>query len=208
MKQPPARTIRQHRNEKPKQLFTPAEIQALVKAAKPQLKAMILLGINCGFGNSDCGTLPIEALDLANGWHNYWRPKTHFQRRCPLWPETVKALSPVVAGRDSGLVFITKYGNPWWTDDKRDPIAYEFRKLANAVGVYRKGVTKFYSLRHTFKTVADTTKINSHVVHSIMGWADDANDMGAVYREQIYDQQLLEVTNHVRKWYRGKLSIA
>jgi hypothetical protein len=44
------------------------------------LKAMILLGINCGYGNADCGTLPLSALDLKNGWINYHRPKTGIVR--------------------------------------------------------------------------------------------------------------------------------
>ena len=36
--------------------LTPEQIHAAIAAAKnPQLKAMILLGINCGFGNTDCG---------------------------------------------------------------------------------------------------------------------------------------------------------
>ena len=38
--------------------------------------AMFLLGINCGFGNADCGTLPLSALDLDGCWINFPRPKT------------------------------------------------------------------------------------------------------------------------------------
>jgi hypothetical protein len=40
------------------------------------LKAMILLGINCGFGNSDCAALPQKPLDLDGGWVRFDRPKT------------------------------------------------------------------------------------------------------------------------------------
>ena len=39
-------------------MFEAAEIRSLLEAAPTQLRAMILLGINCGFGNNDCGTLP------------------------------------------------------------------------------------------------------------------------------------------------------
>ena len=161
LKSPKARTMRQQRSENGERLFTASEIQALVEAAKPQLKAMILLGINCGFGNADCGTLPIETLDLENGFHNYWRPKTQIQRRCSLWSETVDALQPIVGKLDSGLVFITKYGNPWWVEEKRDPISFEFRKLATALGIYRKDITTFYSLRRTFETIASTAESQS-----------------------------------------------
>jgi integrase len=55
-------------------------------------KAMILLGINCGFGNADCGKLPLSAIDFKAGWVNFPRPKTAVERRCPLWPETITAL--------------------------------------------------------------------------------------------------------------------
>jgi hypothetical protein len=41
----------------------------LVKAANPELKAMILLGINGGFGRKDCWT-PAAGV-VARGWHNY-----------------------------------------------------------------------------------------------------------------------------------------
>lgn len=75
LRSPNAKTIRKARNKQGERLFTAAEIRKLVKLARPQLRAMILLGVNCGFGNADCGTLPIEQLDLKRGWHTYWRPK-------------------------------------------------------------------------------------------------------------------------------------
>src|SRR5262249_52686696 len=59
---------------------------------KPTLRAMLLLGVNCGLGNHDCPLLPLSALDLDAGWINVPRPKTGIARRCPLWPETVVAL--------------------------------------------------------------------------------------------------------------------
>jgi hypothetical protein len=34
----------------------------MVGAAGVQLKAMLLLGINCAFGNSDCGNLLVSVL--------------------------------------------------------------------------------------------------------------------------------------------------
>ena len=51
---PSAKLIRKHRHEIGERLFTPKEIRALIEAAGPQLKAMIWLGITCGFGNRDC----------------------------------------------------------------------------------------------------------------------------------------------------------
>ena len=52
-------------------------------AVNPTLRAMILLGVNCGFNNKDCADLPLKALDLDGGWINFPRPKTGIPRRCP-----------------------------------------------------------------------------------------------------------------------------
>lgn len=85
-KRPSKRVLRKARNDKGPRMFEAAEVRAVLDKALPQLKAMILLGVNCGFGNADCGNLPLAALDLERGWVNYPRPKTGVQRRCPLWP--------------------------------------------------------------------------------------------------------------------------
>jgi hypothetical protein len=76
---------------------------------------MILLAINCGYGNADVGTLPLSAVNLAGGWVNYPRPKAAIDRRAKLWPETIAALKAAIAGRpvpkdraDARLVFVTK----------------------------------------------------------------------------------------------------
>lgn len=205
LRTPQARVMRQARNKVGERLFTAAELRSLVKAAKPQMRAMILLGINCGFGNTDCGTLPIAALDLKNGWHRFPRPKTGIERRAPLWPETLKALKTVVGKRTEGLVFITKYGNPWTTTGHREPIAYEFRKLMGKE--HGKGVTTFYTLRRTFETVATAGDIPQSVIDAIMGHVPHAQDMSAVYRQKTYDAMLRKCTEHVRQWYLGKVKI-
>src|SRR5262249_16333430 len=128
-----------------------------------QLKAMLLLGINCGFGNSDCGNLPLSALDLDGGWVNYARPKTGIDRRCPLWTETVAALRLALAkrptpkdGEAAARVFVTRYGYSWAKDVADSPITKETRKLLNALGI--NGNRNFYAVRHTFRTVADEAK--------------------------------------------------
>jgi hypothetical protein len=91
-KKPSRKLMRRHRAAKGKQMFEPAEIQELPVKAGPTMRAMILLGPNCGFGNADCGKLPIEAIDLEAGWVNFPRPKTGIPRRCWLWPETEAAI--------------------------------------------------------------------------------------------------------------------
>src|SRR5262249_35439489 len=146
------RLFRELNNLRGPRMFEAVQIRKMIKKAGPQMRAMIYLGINCAFGNNDCGTLPIEQLDIVNGWHNYWRPKTHNPRRCPLWPETIKALKAVIKDRTEGLVFTTRQGNSWAKHNGFNSLSSEFRKLLKRLKIYRKGVT-FYSLRRTFETI-------------------------------------------------------
>jgi len=205
LRMPSAKSLRAARNRTGERLFTPGEIQALIDNAKPQMKAMVLLGINCGFGNGDCATLPIERVDLS-GWHNHARPKTEIARRCPLWPSTAAALYAVVKDRTSGPVFITKYGNPWEGTGNSCPISYEFRKLATGLGIWRTGVTTFYTLRRTFETIGATTG-DQIAVSYIMGHTPASDDMSAVYRQRTFDSQLVRVVDHIHDWLHGRITL-
>jgi integrase len=202
-KRPSRKVLRKLRASKPKKLFEAAEVRKLLDAADDQLKAMILLAINSGLGNTDCGLLPKNALALKGGWLDYPRPKTGVERRCPLWPETVKAIRAVLADRPTpkdnahaGLVFVTKYGGSWAKDTRDNPISKEFAKLMKEQKLHRKG-RSFYSLRHTFATIAGESKDQVAVNH-IMGHADES--MAAQYRERISDDRLRAVADHVRSW--------
>jgi integrase len=73
-------------------------------------------------------------------------------------------------GGDAGLVFLTKYGQPWAKETTDNPITKEFRKLLDKLKLHRPGLG-FYALRHTFETVAGETRDQVAVNH-IMGHAD------------------------------------
>jgi hypothetical protein len=62
-KRPSKKTSRKHRAGQEKKLCTAQEIRQLLDAAGTSMKAMILLGINCAFGNADCGNLPLRDHD-------------------------------------------------------------------------------------------------------------------------------------------------
>ncbi len=201
-KKPNKRVVRQHKAKMGKKLFAADEVRRLIEEAPVPLKAMVLLGINCGFGNADCGTLPLTALDLESGWVEFPRPKTGIERRCPLWPETVTALRAAIAERPTPKAeaatgaFVTKYGNPWASEGSATAVSHEFGKLLRQFQIDRWGVG-FYSLRHTFRTVADATK-DPNAIRTIMGHTDDAID--ANYTHGIGDERLRAVTDCVRSW--------
>jgi len=97
------------RKKMARQTFTPDEVQKLLAVANVQMKAMILLGLNCGFGPTDCAELRWENLDLKAGRVHFPRPKTGVDRNFILWPQTIEALkADPVRGE---FVFYTKHGN-------------------------------------------------------------------------------------------------
>jgi len=205
-KRPKLATVRKARSRSNPRMFEAQEIRKVLDVAEGQLRAMTLLGINCAFGNADCGTLPKKAMDLGRGWIDYPRPKTGIPRRCPLWPETVDALRWALKKRpepkledDRHLVFLTKR-RVRWAKHSASPLSAEFRKILEALGLYRKGVS-FYALRHTFRTIADETR-DQPAIDLIMGHS--RNDMASVYRQRISDDRLRAVTDHVRQWLFGE----
>ena len=130
------------------------EIRQLLEAASIPMKAMILLGINCGFGQSDVANLEFRHIDLNTGMIAFPRPKTGIARRCPLWPETVAAVQAAMAARpeaksaaDKEIVFITRCFHRWvrvrigkaGTPSPIDSVTVGFRKLLVALKMKRSG---------------------------------------------------------------------
>lgn len=227
---PPAKKLRRKVRREKVRMFEAAELRNLIKDADFQLKAMILLGINAGMGNSDIAQLPIKSLDLEAGWMDFPRPKTGVPRRVALWAETVAALKVVITKRpkpkdeaDAGLAFITKYGHAWnkpgrfdgvipgSTDEPEDGGRKKAKTIAtnNALAKeFRKlargaGITRtFYDLRHTFRTIAGGAK-DLEATRAIMGHVNE--HVEDAYIERIEDVRLLAVAEHVRTWLYPKL---
>jgi integrase len=217
---PSKKTLRQQRAQNGKRTFEADEIRKILDAAGPQLKAMVLLGINCGFGNTDVATLPVSALDLDRSWVDFPRPKTGIPRRCPLWPETVAALNVAITRRTAPKnpehaerVFITNHGNAWVEvactpqEDGTlkvcadDAVSKAVRKLLRRLDI--NGKRNFYALRRGTETVGSNTSRDQIAVDAIMGHVDPGGAMAATYRERIDDNRLLAVTNHIHNWLFG-----
>lgn len=202
-KRPSRKVLRRVRNANGPRMFEADELRQILGEVGPTIKAMVLLGVNCGFGNSDVGHLPRSAVNLETGWVDHPRPKTGIQRRCPLWPETVAAIREALAVRpspkdlaDDQLLFITARGQSWVKETSDCPLAKEFAKVLHKLGLHRRG-RGFYALRHTLETIGGEA-LDQVAVDHIMGHARE--DMASVYRERISDERLLAVTDHVRRW--------
>jgi integrase len=236
---PTKKNLRRARHEAGPKVFSAGEVNRILDALDgkpiaiegkdepvtltpdPALKAMVLLGLNCGFGNTDVATLPQTGLDFKAGWVDFPRPKTWIHRRVALWPETLEALRVAIAGRpepkdqaDAGLIFLTRQGRPWVrVQPKRkadnapavavpiDAISQRFRKVLKAIGV--NGHRGFYTLRHCTETIGGEAK-DQVAVDFIMGHCDES--MADAYREGISDARLKAVVDTVRGWLkRGQL---
>jgi integrase len=203
---PDKSVLRRHRAKNGERMIEANALQDLIAAADVQMRVMILLGVNAGFGNLDCATLPLSAVNLNTAWVNFPRPKTGIARRCWLWPETVEALRAVLAERptprasaDADLVFLQATGRRWVriTEKSRtDNLSVHFMELLNKLDMHRDGLG-FYSLRHVHRTVADGAR-DAVACDVIMGHSDPS--MGGHYRERVEDQRLRAVAEHVRCW--------
>lgn len=223
-RKPDARTMRRHRQMVGKRKFDAADVRALIDAAGVPLRAIILLGINAGFGNADAGRLRLSSLDLDRGWYHHHREKTWIERRAKLWPQTITAIREALADRtereakaksedrpfpaegvDPETVFVTRLGGAWATGDKADnAITGEFSKLLKKIGITkasRPGLKlSFYSLRHTARTVANGMgDKNRSAIRKVMGHAD-GGEIDDVYIEEVSDEQLEAVANHIHAW--------
>jgi integrase len=227
-KKPSAKVIRANKAHKPTRLFSREDIRSLLSVANVQMKAMILLGINCGLGNMDISELNATHLDLANGILDFPRPKTSIDRRAALWPETVAALRKAMAyGRqvltvgdnkgqvryrptdpaDAGAVFITHQQRRFVRQNEktnRDSVAMAFGKLLRAKGIKREGIN-FYSLRHTFETIAGGAG-DQEAVDRVMGHVDPhiRSNYKHLSKDEAENKRLRAVAEHVRKWLLAK----
>lgn len=211
---PSAKLLRKARNDAGGKSFEADEIKAVLAISGAVPRAMVLLGINCGFGNTDVADLPRSAVDLERGWVAFPRPKTEIRRRIPLWPETVAALAEAFPLRpdpadpsDGGLCFLTERGNRFVRVQKSkksadrhvtiNTLSHRFDALCEDAGVEQRRGRGFYGLRHTFETVAGECR-DQVAVDAIMGHVDPS--MAAIYRDGISDDRLLAAVNTVRSW--------
>jgi integrase len=158
-------------NEKP--LYSQAELGKLLDEADRQLKAMIVLALNCGFGPKDIHDLTWD--HMKGDRVTLPRSKTGVSQTFMLWPETSKLLEEIRSHREQRTaqaqelagnpliqqhVFMTLFGKTW----SKDAVAEQFRKLCRKAGVPCHG---FYRLRHCAST-AMSLVASPHVQRKFM----------------------------------------
>lgn len=204
---PNAKTMRANKNAAGDRTFKPEEVHAILAVAFPNMKAALLLGLNCGYGTGDVAGLPLSALDLDGGWADFPRPKTAIRRRCPLWKETIAAVKEAIATRPAPrpgsehLVFLQtgiKSRGGRYTG-RSAKIAVEFAETCKAAGVTGR---TFYDARRSFQTIGETCQ-DFPAVSAIMGHVASGQDMSAVYRQRIDDDRLRAVVTVVHDWLFG-----
>jgi integrase len=222
-KRPKKLLLRKAKAEAGRVHFHAEEIRRILAVAPTGLKAMVLLGINCGLGNTDIGELPLSRVDLEQGMIDFPRVKTGIERRCPLWPETAEAIRASILDTEKrkitrspgaeGLMFVTRQGHPFVRvvyessrDGRPTVITHDAVKTAMQRAMQKAGIDMpglgFYGLRRSFETIGSGSGHQVAVDH-IMGHAPLSSDMGAVYRQGVPDEALEKVTDHVRDWLFG-----
>ena len=185
-----------------KPTFTIDQIQALLENANIQMKAMIWLGLNCGFGCTDCAELKWKNVNLKSGRVLFPRGKTGIERNLPLWPETVQALKQIP--KQGELVFYTRRGNEWVRATiskkkngnekytKEDAVTKEFSKLMKKAKIQKPYGVGFYTLRRTAATLTARSR-DPFAVQRLLGHAD--LKMATTYVQDVSEQTDRAINN-------------
>ena len=193
------------RPQNSKQIFSADEIAKLLSYASLRMKAMILLGLNCGFGCTDCAELLWEHVDLEVGRINFPRTKTGVNRYLPLWKETVDALGDLP--RINERVFNTKENHKvvrivekidksgTTKVVKCDNVSREFAELMRRAAIKKAKGVGFYTLRRTAATLAAKSG-DPFAVQKLLAHAD--LKMATTYVQDV-SEQTDRVVNNVRK---------
>jgi integrase len=193
------------KREKGRKTFEREEIARLIAYSYgTDLEAFIMLGINCGLGNTDIALMRYE--NVQGEWLDYPRNKTEAPRRGKLWLETVEALNDIAYMKPGKRLFHRPSGGPYIrvnqkTGESNDYINPLFSRAMRECDI-NGGNLSFYSLRHTFATIASEAR-DQPAVNYAMGHVDGS--MAAVYRERIDDSRLSDISDYVRDWLFGCL---
>lgn len=190
------------------------DLEKLLAVADGTDSALIMLALNCGFGNTDIGTLRLKDVDLDAGTISHPRPKTGVERDFILWPETVQVLreyldnrrgQPKFTGSDK-LFLVGRKGRPLcWQELKEDgkvrrsdAIKLRFERLCKRAGVARKYGVGFYIIRHTYATMIGSSSKDFREVQAALGQI-------TIQQQEVYRQDRALKAQQAQQRLRGEL---
>lgn len=202
-RKPSTLQMRRHKRGVGSKCYLPRQVHDILTESGVHLKAMVMLGLNCGYGPTDISLLEMDTFTLAceTGFLEYARRKTEIARCAWMWPETKSAIEDSLSVRREPnrdcehLLFIYRDGGGW--DRSSNPISKRFSDARKWTGM-RKG--DFYWLRHTFETISGSAK-DQVATDLVMGHVDPS--MGDNYRHHIGEDRIKAVCETVRDWFIG-----
>lgn len=155
-------------------VFTAAEIQALLKEATQEWKTLILCGYFLGGRLSDMAALSWEATDLSSGVIFYRQSKTGGKVEIPIHPELEEHLL-LIAKDQSGALCPTLAST---RVNGRNGLSNQFSRLMTQAGIDRHQVKtsrnkfagkSYHSLRHSFSSALANLGISAEVRMKLTG---------------------------------------
>jgi site-specific recombinase XerD len=157
------------------------EMDALLAA--PDLKTaqgrrdhlMLLFLYNTGARADEAAQLRVADLELAQVPSRDLssvkiRGKGNKERRCPVWPQTVKELIPTIDGRPSGEhVFLNRYGRPITRFGIYGLVERYSKKLTGDIPSLRAKHVSPHCIRHTTATHLLRAGVDINTIRAWMG---------------------------------------
>jgi len=164
--------IASRRDSQSGRAFTPAEVTAILKAAKPmgngKWHGPSVMALYTGLRQGSIRDL--RWGEIRDGWLDHSPPKTqsHGIRVClPLHSSVQEMLATRTRGADTAKVFPEAQGD--------HQVSPTFADVLDAAGVDRTGHVTFHCWRHTFRTRLAQAKVAEDAAKRMGGWTSDLN---------------------------------
>ena len=205
-RRPKKNAVREHRYRKGEKLLSQQEILTLADESSVNIRAMVFMGINCGFLPSDANDMRIGEVDFKQGTLSDLRTKSKAIRFATLWPETIAALELALTRRaapvdsdDQDRFFINPVDRKRYIPAKETEgnlISKRITATLQRIKCHVPGKS-FSWLRHTFRTTANAVG-DDVAARLIMGHTDDRIDDHYIHTIPI--ERVRKITDHVRQW--------
>jgi integrase len=140
-----------------------AECQALIMAAEPHLRPVLVFALNTGCRKSEILGLTWDRVDMKHGFIHLDKTKSGERREIPINSTLQRTLQGLIRRVDSPLVFYNPATGGRWHDLKRS--------FATACRKAKITDFRFHDLRHTFASQLVMAGIDLTTVSRLLGHA-------------------------------------